>query len=85
MPESPGPFKSGAFRLALEIQPEPLIIPVSIAHFDKVFDQYKPAMTIHQPIKISEHVKNRDREQLSNFIVNLRNKYLNYIRSTRNL
>lgn len=60
--ESPGTFKSGAFRLALELTPEPFIIPVSIAHFDKVFDQYKPAMTIHNPIKLSERVERNNRQ-----------------------
>ena len=83
--ESPGPFKSGAFRLALELEIEPYIIPVSIAHFDKVFDQFKPAMTIHNPIKLSDHVEKNDREQLSEFVKSLNGKYHNFIEFTRNL
>ena len=33
--DSPGPFKPGAFRLAASVDPEPWIVPIAVAHFDR--------------------------------------------------
>ena len=32
---SAGEFRAGAFSLALSLNPEPLIVPIAIANFDK--------------------------------------------------
>ena len=33
--DSPGPFKPGAFRLAASLEPEPRIVPMAVANFDR--------------------------------------------------
>lgn len=54
--ESPGKFKSGAFRLALSMIKEPLIVPIVLANFDKRarYNQYK--CRIGKPFRVSEFV-----------------------------
>lgn len=55
--ESPGPLKSGAFRLSLAQQTEPLIIPVVIANFDKRVRYNQFRCKIYTPFKVSSFVK----------------------------
>jgi hypothetical protein len=81
--DSPGDFKAGVFKLAALLKPEPLIIPVSIVHFDKIFGEFSPAMTVHQPFKMSERVTDIDRQTLSSFILSFKQEYSDYIAQTR--
>lgn len=77
---SPGPFKSGAFRLALNMDPEPYIVPISIANFDKRIRNNRFSCIVHQPFKVSEFVKNPDsKEELSRFLESYQVEYKDYV------
>ncbi len=53
---SPLPFKSGAFHLAANVRPEPLIVPIAVANFDKKLTRTRTAAVVHEPIRLSEHL-----------------------------
>ena len=53
---SPLPFKTGAFHLAANVRPEPLIVPIAVANFDKRLTRTRTAAIVHEPIKLSEHL-----------------------------
>lgn len=81
--ESPGPFKSGAFRLALSCKPEPLIIPISIANFDKRVRKNTFSVMINKPFKVSQYIPNPDdKSDVRKFLKNLRNKFSEYVEAT---
>jgi hypothetical protein len=54
--ESPKPFKAGAFRLAAFVRPEPLIVPVAVANFDKQITRTRTAAIVLPPFRLSERV-----------------------------
>jgi CRP-like cAMP-binding protein/1-acyl-sn-glycerol-3-phosphate acyltransferase len=53
---SPLPFKAGAFRLAAFVDPEPLIVPVVVAHFDRKITRTTLIARVHKPIRLSDHL-----------------------------
>ena len=53
---SPLPFKAGAFRLAAFVDPEPLIVPVVVAHFDRKITRTTLIARVHKPFLLSDHV-----------------------------
>jgi CRP-like cAMP-binding protein len=53
---SPVPFKTGAFHLAANIKPEPLLVPIAVANFDKKLTQTRTVAVVHEPIRLSEHL-----------------------------
>jgi hypothetical protein len=83
--DSPGPFKPGPFLLAGSIRPEPWIVPIAIANFDKLFHEHRPALVINKPFRISERVAVDDREGLNDFLREFREEYRGYIRQARAL
>jgi len=54
--ESPVRFKVGAFRLAAFVRPEPLIVPIAVANFDKKITRATLAAVVHKPFKLSQFV-----------------------------
>lgn len=54
--DSPVAFKPGAFRLAAHVQPEPWIVPIAVANFDKNITRTRVAAIVCEPIKLSEAV-----------------------------
>lgn len=80
--DSPGPFKAGAFRLAASINPEPLIVPIVVANFDKRLNQNVFSLIIKEPFKISDHVSDpfNNKEGLSEFLDEFRSTYKQYVR-----
>jgi hypothetical protein len=78
--ESPGPFKSGAFRLALSMNPVPLIIPIVMVRFDKRVRNNTFKCVIKPPIKISEYIKNpMDKVEMQSFLIEYQQKYKEYV------
>lgn len=51
---SPLAFKPGAFRLAAHVRPEPLIVPIAVANFDKKITRSKTVAVVHKPFRLSE-------------------------------
>ena len=84
--DSPGPFKPGAFRLAASVDPEPWIVPIAVAHFDRRIHSTVCAALIKPPFKVSDVLPDpRDREQLRAFLVDLRETYRGYVSEARRL
>lgn len=72
---SPLPFKAGAFRLAAFVEPEPLIVPVVVAHFDRKITRTMLIARVHKPFLLSDHVaKPAQDEALFAFIAEFREK-----------
>jgi CRP-like cAMP-binding protein/1-acyl-sn-glycerol-3-phosphate acyltransferase len=53
---SPLRFRPGAFRLAAHVRPEPLLVPIAVANFDKKLTQTTTAAVVQQPFRLSEFV-----------------------------
>lgn len=78
--ESPGPFRRGAFRLAANLDPEPLIVPVAVANFDKKITRTTTAAIVYPPFRLSEYVSDpTDREALSEFLEWLQERYRGFV------
>ena len=79
--DSPGPFKAGAFRLAAEVDPEPLIVPIAVANFDKRLTRTTTAAIVHPPFRLSDQLgPGADKAALFAFIDRLQKTYRDYVR-----
>ena len=66
---SPLRFRPGAFRLAAHVHPEPLLVPVAVANFDKKLTATTIAAVIHEPFRLSDFVADPgDERALLDFI-----------------
>ena len=84
--DSPGPFKPGAFRLAASLEPEPWIVPLAVANFDRRIHSTVCAVVIKRPFKVSEALGNiGDRDDLARFLARLRTAYRSYVEEARRL
>ncbi|AWV98183.1 cyclic nucleotide-binding domain-containing protein [Arcticibacterium luteifluviistationis] len=84
--QSPGALKPGAFKLALEISPEPFIVPISVANFDKRLSHNVLSAYIHKPMRMSDFIKDKDnRKELSTFLINLEAQYKDYVKQAIDL
>src|SRR6266498_1138272 len=54
--ESPRRFRPGAFRLAAHVHPEPLLVPIAVANFDKKLTRTTTAAVVQEPFKLSDAV-----------------------------
>jgi len=54
--ESPLRFRPGAFRLAAHVRPEPLLVPIAVANFDKKLTRTTTAAVVHPPFRLSDFV-----------------------------
>lgn len=68
----PGPFKSGAFRIALEMENEPYIVPIIILNFDKRIHEAVKYCEVLPPFKISEHPLYSGKENIEDFVTKYR-------------
>ena len=80
--ESPGPFKQGAFQLATLVNPEPMIIPIVIANFDRFISDHVLFCRILEPFKISEKMKKG--EALKEFVDQYQNSFSEEVERARN-
>jgi CRP-like cAMP-binding protein/1-acyl-sn-glycerol-3-phosphate acyltransferase len=79
--ESPGPFKAGAFRLAAEVDPEPLIVPIAVANFDKRLTRTTTAAIVYPPFRVSDRLGSAaDKAALFAFVNRLQEEYRDYVR-----
>ena len=77
--DSPGAFKSGAFRLATMQKTETLIVPIVVANFDKPLSETVLTAIIKQPFKVSDVVDSNDPQAMNTFLSGLRLKYKTYL------
>jgi len=73
--DSPGTFKAGAFRLAAAVDPEPLIVPVAVANFDKRLTRTTTAAIVFPPFRLSEEVDGPGNQALFAFVERLQQKW----------
>ena len=79
--KSPLRFRSGTFRLAASIDPEPMIVPIAVANFDKKMPRAVTAAVIHEPVRVSAVVGDPTNElELAAFIGTLRDRFRGWVR-----
>ncbi len=79
--DSPVPFKAGAFRLAAYVKPEPLIVPVSVANFDKKITRTRLAAIVNKPFRLSEFVPRPEEDvALFDFVNRYQRRFADYVR-----
>lgn len=84
--ESPGPFKSGAFRLALGLEKEPQIVPVALANFDKRIRNNRFSCMILPPFKVSDYINDpKDKKGMKQFLKNYQEKFRCYVEQATEL
>ena len=76
---SPGVFKAGAFRLAAAIDPEPLIVPIAVANFDKRLTRTTTAAIVFPAFRLSEELTAPDDEALYQFVNGLQERFRDYV------
>lgn len=78
---SPLPFKTGAFQLASLTRPEPFLVPVAVAYFDKKITRQRPVAVIHPPLRLSDEVGDEpSKEDLVAFAADLRQRFQQWVR-----
>jgi len=82
---SPSAFKKGTFHLAAALDPEPLIVPISVANFDKRLKKNAFAAMVHKPFYISEVCDPTDKTDLTAFVSEFRSTYRGYVLETQAL
>lgn len=73
--DSPGPFKLGSFKLALNSDPEPYIVPCVMVNFDHRIGKSLYYCHIKRPFKLSEKVPSKKIEELVRFVNEYHKKY----------
>ena len=83
---SPGPFKPGAFALAGQLKPEPYLVPIALANFDKPVSSTVYSAIIKQPIKISNFVKDTtNMDEIKSFLLDYRKTFKSYVEEAHDL
>ena len=77
---SPGPFKLGTFKLALNSDPEPYIVPIVMVNFDHRIGKSLYYCNIRKPFKLSEEVPSKKIEELVRFVGEYQKKYKTWVR-----
>jgi CRP-like cAMP-binding protein len=73
---SPGRLRIGAFQLAAGLNPEPLIVPVALAHFDQRLGRAVLGAVVAEPFRMSDVVADPfDRDQVARFVNDLTPRY----------
>ncbi len=79
--DSPVAFKAGAFRIAWGVEPEPLIVPVAVANFDRRVARTRLVACVHGPIRLSASVpREADDTALFAFIDECQRSHRQYVR-----
>jgi hypothetical protein len=78
---SPGTFRPGAFFLAAAVDPEPLIVPIAVANFDKRLTETTTAAIVFPPFRLSDRLGDAsDKRALLDFVNQLQEEYQDYVR-----
>lgn len=83
---SPMPFRAGAFRVVRGAEPEPLMVPIAVANFDKQIARTRLAAKIFPPVRLSESVSPTAADAvLYEFINRFRDRYRGFVRQAAEL
>ena len=81
---SPGSFKSGAFKLATMAKKEPFIVPIVLVNFDKVISKNVLKCEILKPFKMSDFgIYDPNDSKIEKFLIHLNKKFKKKINSLR--
>lgn len=84
--DSPGLFKPGAFRLAANMAPEPLIVPIAVANFDRRVHSTTVVADIQRPFRLSEKLNDPENyEEMREFLRSYRRTFRDYVAGARQL
>ena len=61
-------FRPGAFELTSHVSPEPLIVPIAVANFDKKITRTITAAVLNPPFLLSSYVDPAEHQALLEFI-----------------
>lgn len=78
--ESPGPFKMGAFKLALHSDPEPYIVPIVMVNFDDRIGKNLYYCVIKEPFLLSDKVPSKSNTDLFAFMEQYQKQYSGYVK-----
>ena len=79
--QSPLPLKAGIFRLAAFVEPEPLIVPIVVANFDRKLTRTTLVAHVHESFHLSDHVpKPIQDDALFAFMAELRQRMSGWVR-----
>ncbi len=83
---SPMPFRAGAFRIVHGAAPEPAIVPIAVANFDKQIARHRLAAKIFPPVRLSDALPpGAPDEVLYGFINGFRERYRGFVRQASQL
>ena len=82
---SPARFYSGAFRLALKTEPEPYIVPIAIAGFDRRFKDAGLVALVQPPYRLSEAMAQHGTDDLREFLDDYRAKFAAAVKEAQHL
>ena len=82
---SPARFYSGAFRLALKTEPEPYIVPIAIAGFDRRFKDVRLVARVQPPFRLSEAIARQGTNDLREFLDGYRAEFAAAVRDAQRL
>ena len=82
---SPARFYSGAFRLALKTTPEPYIVPIAIAGFDRRFKDVRLVALVQPPFSLSEAMGQRGTDDLREFLDDYRARFAAAVKDAQRL
>ncbi len=81
--ESPGELKAGAFKLALKTDPEPQIVPISLAYFDRRITETTFGCTIEKPFKMSDFISDpSSKDELKVFLNSFQKEFALQVQGT---
>ncbi len=81
---SPGSFKSGAFKLATMAKKEPFIVPIVLVNFDKVISKNVLKCEILKPFKMSDFgICDPNDSKIEKFLIHLNKKFKKKINTLR--
>jgi hypothetical protein len=70
----------------MAIVPEPLIVPIAVAHFDRRLNHTTLVAEVHPPFKMSERVSNSDDPgAMRNFLDDFQDKFTGWVRRAARL
>ncbi len=83
--DSPARFYSGAFRLALKAEVEPLIVPIALAGFDRRYRDAKLVAVVQRPFRVSEALRRRGNDDLRAFLDAYRGEFAGAVAEAQRL
>lgn len=83
--DSPARFYSGAFRLALAMRPEPLIVPIAIAGFDRRYKDSRLVAVVGDPFRVSDRLEQSCDTDLRAFLDSYREEFAIGVREAQTL